>query len=169
MKAFTIDGESNITAYASAAAARKQEGATVFTSEEGLREVAGQWPMSRLVEIWNGLTGVTPVKKFKGRTTAVSRIWAAVQSLDALEEAQPAAGCDGDLTPSAASAREGSKKAQVLELLKQEGGATLADLMTATCWQKHSVRGFISGALVKKGVAVESFKREDGQRAYRLG
>jgi hypothetical protein len=169
MKAFTIDAENNITAYASVAAGRKQDGAAVFTREQELRELAGEWPTSRLVEIWNGLTGATPVKKFKDRATAVSRIWAAVQNLEATEETQPAAGCDGDLTPSAATAREGSKKAQVLELLKQEGGATLADLMSATGWQKHSVRGFISGALVKKGVAVESFKREDGQRAYRLG
>ena len=41
--------------------------------------------------------------------------------------------------------------------------------MAATCWQKHSVRGFISGSLGKKmGLNVESFKRPDGERAYRL-
>jgi hypothetical protein len=42
--------------------------------------------------------------------------------------------------------------------------------MAATEWQAHSVRGFISGALGKKmGLAVESFKRENGERTYRLG
>ncbi len=41
--------------------------------------------------------------------------------------------------------------------------------MGATEWQAHSVRGFISGGLGKKmGLTVESFKRPDGERAYRL-
>ena len=40
--------------------------------------------------------------------------------------------------------------------------------MDATEWQAHSVRGFISGSLGKKmGLTVESFKRTDGERAYR--
>ena len=41
--------------------------------------------------------------------------------------------------------------------------------MAATGWQAHSVRGFISGAIVKKmGLQVESKKREDGDRAYSI-
>ncbi|OPZ57045.1 MAG: hypothetical protein BWY87_01711 [Deltaproteobacteria bacterium ADurb.Bin510] len=41
--------------------------------------------------------------------------------------------------------------------------------MAATDWQAHSVRGFISGSLTKKmGLNVESFKRPDGERAYRI-
>ena len=41
--------------------------------------------------------------------------------------------------------------------------------MEVTGWQSHSVRGFISGSLVKKsGLKVDSFKREDGQRAYAI-
>src|SRR5260370_26544950 len=68
------------------------------------------------------------------------------------------------------AAREGSKKADVLALLRREGGVTLPELMTATGWQAHSVRGFLSGALGKKmGLTVESAKREDGTRVYSIG
>jgi hypothetical protein len=65
------------------------------------------------------------------------------------------------------SARDGSKTAQVLDLLKRPDGATLKELMKATGWQAHSVRGFISGTLGKKmGLAVSSTKGEDGERSY---
>ena len=65
--------------------------------------------------------------------------------------------------------REGSKKAIVLDLLKRPDGATLVDVMATTGWQKHTVRGFISGALGKKmGLTVESFKTENGARAFRI-
>jgi len=63
--------------------------------------------------------------------------------------------------------REGSKTEKVLDLLKRSGGATLAEIMKATDWQAHSVRGFISGTLGKKmGLAVTSTKGEDGERTY---
>jgi hypothetical protein len=68
-----------------------------------------------------------------------------------------------------ASAREGSKTAQLLDLLKRPGGATAKELMKATGWLPHSVRGFISGTLGKKmGLAVESAKGEDGERSYSI-
>jgi hypothetical protein len=69
----------------------------------------------------------------------------------------------------ASGAREGSKTAKFLDLLKRSGGATGKDLMKATGWQAHSVRGFISGVLGKKmGLTVTSTKVEDGQRCYSL-
>ena len=66
-----------------------------------------------------------------------------------------------------ASAREGSKKAEVLELLRRRGGCTLAEIMKATDWQAHTVRGFISGTLGKKmGLTVASTKSDSGERTY---
>jgi hypothetical protein len=46
-----------------------------FASQKELAELATGWPAERLVAIWNSLPGVTPVKKFKDRTTAATRIW----------------------------------------------------------------------------------------------
>ena len=66
--------------------------------------------------------------------------------------------------------REGSKTAQVLDLLKRPNGATLKDLMKATGWQPHSLRGFLSGTVGKKlRLAVTSTKGADGERSYSLG
>ena len=52
-------------------------------------------------------------------------------------------------------------------MLKRPDGATLKELMKATGWQPHSVRGFLSGAVGKKlGLTVKSVKGEDGERSY---
>ena len=68
-----------------------------------------------------------------------------------------------------AAPREGTKMAGVLELLGQKQGATLAEIMKATNWQAHTVRGFISGTLIKKqGLKVESFRSDDKERTYRV-
>jgi hypothetical protein len=67
----------------------------------------------------------------------------------------------------AAGARDGSKTARVLELLKRPSGVTAKELMKATDWQAHSVRGFLSGTVGKKmGLTVTSTKGEDGERTY---
>jgi hypothetical protein len=63
--------------------------------------------------------------------------------------------------------RDGSKTAHVLELLKRPGGATCKELMKATAWLPHSVRGFLSGTVRKKmGLTVTSTKVQDGERTY---
>ena len=67
----------------------------------------------------------------------------------------------------ASGARQGSKTGKVLDLLKRPGGASGKELMKATGWQAHSVRGFLSGALGKKmGLTVTSTKAEGGERRY---
>lgn len=67
------------------------------------------------------------------------------------------------------SFRSGSKSAAIVELLKRDSGATIAELTTATDWQAHSVRGFVSGTLKKKhGLAVIIVKGDDGERRYRI-
>jgi hypothetical protein len=65
------------------------------------------------------------------------------------------------------TAREGSKTARILDLLKRPGGVTAKELMKKTGWQPHSVRGFLSGTVRKKmGLNVTSTKGDDGERNY---
>jgi hypothetical protein len=60
------------------------------------------------------------------------------------------------------------KLGAVVTLLRRPDGAQIAELMAATGWQAHSVRGAISGALKKKlGLTITSDKTEAG-RAYRI-
>jgi hypothetical protein len=69
----------------------------------------------------------------------------------------------------AGTARDGSKAAKILDLLKRPEGATLAAIMKATSWQAHNVRGFLSGTIRKKlGLNVVSTKAEDGERTYSI-
>jgi hypothetical protein len=64
--------------------------------------------------------------------------------------------------------REGSKTARVVAMLKREGGASLEEIMQQMGWQKHTVRGFMAGAMKKAGYTVESFKSDKGERSYRI-
>ena len=186
MTTFTLDNDNAITAFAEYEdALNHRVGATdaAFTSEKELAKLSADWPMSRFADVWNEFAGVVPfddlkpVKKFTDRKTAVARIWRAIQALTPApaQHAAPVATKPATATKQATAqdatptAREGSKKAIVLGLLRRPEGATLDDIMSATGWLAHSVRGFISGAITKKmGLAVASTKREDGQRVYQI-
>ena len=163
MSTFTIDSENNITAHGEIPA-----GATItcnrFATEKELAKLSAEWPGARLVEIWNSFAGVAPftdlkpVKKFTSRKAAVARIWAAVTRLSP-DRAQPAA----DVAPAKGKAKKSpakaprraraqkgadesrsNKKAEVIAMMKRAKGATLAEIVEATGWQKHTVRGFVS-------------------------
>jgi ribosomal protein L7/L12 len=181
MTTFAIDTDNTITAYLTGDAIPEDHAR--FSSEKELTKLAANWPSERLAEVWNSFAGVPPfgdlkpVKKFTDRKTAVARIWKAVQALTPTAAPQAADVAAKAAKPrkartkekDAVPAREGSKKAQVLELLRRPEGASLKEIADATQWQSHSIRGFISGALGKKmGLTVESFKTESGDRVYRI-
>ena len=205
MTTFTINEQNEITAFASReeATAATTTPFDAFATQKELAELATAWPADRFAEIWNGLAGVTPVKKFKNAKTAISRIWERIQGLGeatkpaseptkpkarrkATGGAQGAKGAPvkGKATKKATPAknapkgkktkakdsgpREGSKTAQVVALLQRKNGATLVEIMEKMGWQKHTVRGFMAGAMKKAGYAVESFKPEGGERSYRI-
>jgi hypothetical protein len=196
MSTFTIDSANNIAVFASQdeATAAKINSAEYFGTARELNKLAGSWPANRLTEVWNSFAGVAPfgnlkpVKKFTDRKAAVARIWEAIQRLvptvapqapdvapakgkrdknakkgQQRDTGRPAAKKTGNV------AREGSKKAEVVDLMRRPKGATLAEIMKATNWQRHTVRGFVSGTLIKRlGLKVESFRSDDKERCYRI-
>jgi hypothetical protein len=139
------------------------------------------------VEIFNSLTGVTPVKKFADRKKAVARIWTELQKLggpDAPEGANVAPEeapaqkkasrakkapkpAKRAAKPAGGGPRATSKTAQLIEMLRRAGGATLEQICTKFAWQSHTTRAMMSagGSLTKKhGLVVTSEKVGDERR-----
>lgn len=59
-----------------------------------------------------------------------------------------------------------TKLDQLEKMLLRKNGASIAEMMKATGWQSHSVRGAMAGALKKRGLAITS-EKTDGVRRYR--
>ena len=183
---FTIDTDNNITAYASAAEVSREDAASlvVFDSPATLAKVPSEWPLSRFVELWNGIPGQTPVKKFQDRKKAVARLWAAIQPLAGNAQPAEAAAAKAASSPRKAgksakkakpaqkvpvkASERSNKKAEVIAMMARAKGATLADIMDATGWQKHTVRGFVSILGSKGGYSIESAKNAAGDRTYKI-
>ena len=71
-------------------------------------------------------------------------------------------------TKSAPAPKCGTKLTSIIALMRRAKGATVQEMMKATDWQPHSVRGAISGAIKKKlGLEVIS-ERVDETRTYRI-
>jgi hypothetical protein len=193
MKTFVLDADHNITAYASQQQASSAlPPGDAFTTAAGLKAALKKYPATTALGIWNSLTGVSPVKKFKDSTTAAQRIFAELQKLGGSDtQAEPAItgvpkakhAPRGDIKAvearkasnkvarhSANVPRATSKTAQLIEMLKRPKGATLAEVMAEFGWQVHSTRAIMSagGSLAKKhGITVISDKVGDS-RTYRI-
>lgn len=64
--------------------------------------------------------------------------------------------------------KPGTKLATLIELLSQRNGVTIDELVKATKWQAHSVRGAMSGTLKKRfGYSISSSIDEKRGRVYR--
>ena len=87
------------------------------------------------------------------------------QSADAPKDA-PA---EADPAPKARTPRAGTKQAKLIQMLRADGGATIDEIVAATGWQPHTVRGAFAGALKKRlGLDVTSEKVEGRGRVYSL-
>ena len=169
-----------------------------FNSQQELAKLVAGWPAERLVAVWNSLPGVEPVKRFKSSNSAAGRMWERIQGLGEAAKPKeerkakggaPAAkgapakakatkktsaakkapkGKKASKSQETGAPREGSKTAQVVAMLQRKNGATLAEIMDKMGWLRHTVRGFMAGAMKKAGFNVESFKPEGGERTYRI-
>src|SRR6266699_2061503 len=154
MTLYMIRGDT-VTAYASPPARGSEDELRVRSAKE---IEASRLTNTQMVAIWNALPGAAPVAKFKDRKTAVQRLWAAFGQLPV------ASAPDGG----SAGQRAGSKQARVIGLLQRPQGATIDEMAGAMGWQRHTVRGLISGALKKKlGLDIVSEKTDRG-RCYRI-
>ncbi len=62
-----------------------------------------------------------------------------------------------------------TKHDRILTLLTRREGATIPEMMEATDWQQHSVRGFLAGTVKKKlGFTLTSKKLDGELRRYRI-
>jgi hypothetical protein len=126
------------------------DGAILVASRDEL--LAAKLSSKRLLALWNSLPGAEQLTKIGDRSAMIDKLWAAMQALP---------------DPSAPEPRH-SKQAAVIALLRRAEGATVAEIMAATGWQPHSVRGFFAGTLKKKlGLTLASAK-EEGGRVYRI-
>src|SRR5580692_9714399 len=69
----------------------------------------------------------------------------------------------------ARSHKSASKQDQMLDLLRRKQGVTLNELLKASGWQAHSVRGFLAGTVKKRlGLTLTSDNLKDGERHYAI-
>lgn len=62
-----------------------------------------------------------------------------------------------------------SKTEVLIGLLKRKQGVSISEMMEATGWQSHSIRGFMAGSLKKKiGHSPTSTKNDTGERRYHV-
>ena len=106
-------------------------------------------PMTRTTSKLKTVTRSRPVKTAKRKSS---------------KRPVPVDAVSGTLT----KARTGTKNAQVLAMLQDRAGTTIAAIMAATAWQQHSVRGFLAGVVRKRlGLNLISEPGEGG-RVYRI-
>lgn len=70
---------------------------------------------------------------------------------ETISESFPEAKIEGTQEPvNLSNLGKPSKQQIIINLLSREGGACLEEMIEATNWQKHSIRGAISGGLKKR-------------------
>ena len=127
-------------------------GEIVVASNEELH--AAPLSAKQLLALWNALPGVAKRKKVGDRTALIDQLWLAIEALP-----------DPEPRP---DVNRRSKQEGVIAMLRRPEGATVDEVVSATGWQRHTVRGVFSGTLKKKlGLTLASAKEERG-RVYRI-
>lgn len=88
-------------------------------------------------------------------------------ALGIADDPNDAALMDGTVVP--VQRRKGTKQETLISMLRAESGATIAEIVAATGWQAHTIRGAMSGALKKRlGLNVVSKREGNRGRVYRI-
>jgi hypothetical protein len=112
---------------------RRPEG-EIFASQRELADLAAKWPGDRLVEVYNGIPGLAPIKKFTDRKSAVGRIWKAIQSLgddNGSETSEPAKASATAAPKQAKKAKHAAKRVEKAKNVKNPKNAAKATTKTA--------------------------------------
>ena len=98
--------------------------------------------------MWNAVPGVEKQRKVGDRDALIDQLWSGPEPQS--------------------DAKRPSKQDAVIAMLRRPEGATVDEVVRATGWQRHTVRGIFSGTLKKKlGLSLASVKEERG-RVYRI-
>lgn len=149
--------------------------ATIATETDGAMDATPETKTTAAKLIKRGCLIVIPRQDAPNRLVITEAGRALVGAPDdpdgvatAPDAAQGAPGGPSVETPPPEVVVPAGKLARLTALLRRPEGATVDDLMTATGWQAHSVRGALSGALKRKqGLVIVSEKTETG-RVYRI-
>jgi DNA-binding MarR family transcriptional regulator len=118
-------------------------------------------------------TATGAVEAREGTDAARNAEEAPAGAVGAIEGQEAAADGDSapeaDTGPTARATRPGTKQATLIAMLRSDAGATIEEIVGATGWQPHTVRGAMAGALKKRlGLEATSEKVEGRGRVYRL-
>ena len=112
-----------------------------------------------------GLTALGLEPEPKTEITAESEASSKAEATSTELETPPSTATE----PKERKTRDGTKQAAMIAMLQRPDGATLDELVAATGWQSHTVRGAMAGALKKKlGLTIESEKTETRGRVYKV-
>jgi Protein of unknown function (DUF3489) len=130
----------------------------IWTAIQKLAEAEGPVPQTGEAAAETAPKASAEPKKPKATTKAKGRAQAAKGApvkAKATKKATPAKNAPkakkAAKAQEAAGPREGSKTAQVVAMLQRKNGATLVEIMEKMGWQRHTVRGFMAGAMKKAG------------------
>ena len=108
----------------------------------------------RLLALWNALPSVEKRKKVGDRDALIDQLWSAIEVLP-----DPEPQSDPKLP---------SKQEVVISMLRLPEGATVDEVASVTGWQRHTVRGVLSGTLKKKLRLTLASAKEERGRVYRI-
>jgi hypothetical protein len=158
MRIYIIKGEAVVVA--AKRPAKLGKGELAVGRVEELRQA--KLSAARLKAIHNMLPGIRKLTKISDRNTLMEQLWTA---LEALPEPRKSSKKDA---VAVGTPRRNTKQAEVVAPLRRPEGVTIDEIAAAMEWQRHTVRGVISGALKKKlGLDITAAHEERG-RVYRL-